>query len=312
MIIVFLTLSFFKVQAQAPAWSVNSASYSYNMTITCAVNLDYVESEDKNDKIAAFIDGECRGVTNLVYNSKAERYIAYLMVYSNSTSGTIKLKVYDASANKQIDIPVTVNFEVNGIIGIAEAPYICSNPTLSNEAKILTFGFNNQVGETSFNGNNISVLMPYGTDLTSLIADYTSSDRAKVKVGDVLQESGVTSNDFTDTLEYKVRSADETTSQIYNVSVRLVPETVVVSSFFSPNGDDINDCWTIKNPQNYKDAHFYIYDNAGQLVYESVGYNNDWNGTYNGKALPIGVYIYKVVIPNCNNCDVVGTISLVK
>ncbi len=42
-----------------PNWAVNPGSFSNNMTLTGAVNLDQEESRDADDILAAFIDGEC-------------------------------------------------------------------------------------------------------------------------------------------------------------------------------------------------------------------------------------------------------------
>lgn len=234
-IFAFTILSIFELNAKTPppAWTVNPSNYTYNMTVTGIVNLNYAESTDAGDMVGAFINGECRGVENLVYDAGSGRYIAYLMVYSNSTSGTITFKVYDASTDSEITIPETMNFAVNGIVGSTEAPYVWSNPTLSNEAEILTYGFTGQVGGTTYDGNNISVVMPHGTDLTNLVANYTTSDYATVLVNDVEQTSGVTANNFTNSVEYLVESADETTEQTYNVSVSLanaVPTDIYLTS----------------------------------------------------------------------------------
>lgn len=219
-LLILTFLLFFSLKAiSQPVWNVNPGSYSYNMTITGAVNLNYTESTDPNDMVGAFIGGECRGVQNLVYNNATKRYIAYLMIYSNEVSGTINFKVYDASANAEIDIPVTKEFEINGIIGNTEAPYIWSNPTLSSEAEILTFGISGQSGSTTLEGTNISLKMPFGTDLTSLVADFTTSPYARVQIEGVNQNSGITANDFSAEVQYDLRSADETTQKSYTVTV---------------------------------------------------------------------------------------------
>ena len=41
-------------------------------------------------------------------------------------------------------------------------------------------------------------------------------------------------------------------------------------------------------------ATVQVYNRYGSKVYESTNYRNQWNGTYNGKALPDATYYYVV------------------
>jgi len=65
-----------------------------------------------------------------------------------------------------------------------------------------------------------------------------------------------------------------------------------VSTYFSPNGDGINDNWYIQNIQAYPDNEVFVYNIYGNEVYTKKGYANDWKGTYNGSDLPDGTYYY--------------------
>jgi len=216
--IIFLS---FSLKAAVPTWSVDPNLYSYNMTITGAINTNYIESTDPNDIIAAFVGGECRGLVHPVYKSEINRYICYLMVYSNVSTQALTFKIYDASADQVYDVSKTITFAVNGIIGSMSAPYIWSSPTLSSESFMLTYSLPNQTKPTVFNGFNISVEVPFGTDLTNLVATYTTSPLALVKVNNFVQTSATSSNDFTNTISYWLRSADETTTNTYNVTVSI-------------------------------------------------------------------------------------------
>jgi gliding motility-associated-like protein len=42
----------------------------------------------------------------------------------------------------------------------------------------------------------------------------------------------------------------------------------------------------------------YVYNRWGELVYFAPKYQQDWNGTKDGKALPSGDYAYKIVTDN--------------
>ena len=71
---------------------------------------------------------------------------------------------------------------------------------------------------------------------------------------------------------------------------------------FSPNGDGVNDYWTIENinttnfeNEKHPKANVRVFNIQGQTVFSSKNYKNDWNGTgKNGSKLPIGTYIYEV------------------
>lgn len=68
-------------------------------------------------------------------------------------------------------------------------------------------------------GTAISVTVPYGTDLTRLVATYVTAG-AWVTVGGVEQASGETPNDFTNPVTYTVNAPDGTT-QNYTVTVTV-------------------------------------------------------------------------------------------
>ncbi|MDP9076471.1 MAG: gliding motility-associated C-terminal domain-containing protein [Bacteroidota bacterium] len=73
-----------------------------------------------------------------------------------------------------------------------------------------------------------------------------------------------------------------------------VSPLIVIPNTFTPNGDGVNDLWNIEGLVAYTDATVDIFTRYGQKVYHSVGYDKPWDGIYNGKALPVGVYYYVI------------------
>jgi gliding motility-associated-like protein len=69
---------------------------------------------------------------------------------------------------------------------------------------------------------------------------------------------------------------------------------------FTPNGDNINDDWNIKNIDKYPDAEIEVLNKNGELVFESIGYNEPWNGQLHGELLPAGEYKYRVKLDEGN------------
>ena len=54
----------------------------------------------------------------------------------------------------------------------------------------------------------------------------------------------------------------------------------------------MNDTFWIEGLLFYPDNHLVIYNRWGNRVYETLGYKNNWSGTWEEKLLPDGVYFY--------------------
>jgi len=70
-----------------------------------------------------------------------------------------------------------------------------------------------------------------------------------------------------------------------------IPDIYIPNSF-TPNGDGLNDIFKIKTIAEFSKFNLYIYDRWGELLFESADKNYGWDGTYKGKPVPIGVYVY--------------------
>ncbi len=68
----------------------------------------------------------------------------------------------------------------------------------------------------------------------------------------------------------------------------------LIPNIFSPNGDGIHDKWEIAFLETYPGCTVDIFNRYGQPVYHSVGYSKPWDGTVNGKPVPVGTYYYIV------------------
>jgi len=74
-----------------------------------------------------------------------------------------------------------------------------------------------------------------------------------------------------------------------------------VNNIFTPNDDGFNDFFTIGGLQKFKNSKLQIYNRWGNLIYEKIGYKNDWDGiattgfSLNGsKKVPPGTYFYTI------------------
>jgi len=96
---------------------------------------------------------------------------------------------------------------------------------LSSERAITAFTFPTSTATTiDENAHTIIVTVPHGTDVTHLIATFTASAEASVTVNSIVQTSGSTANDFTNSVVYRVTSAYGWI-QDYTVTVTVAPSS---------------------------------------------------------------------------------------
>ena len=85
-----------------------------------------------------------------------------------------------------------------------------------------------------------------------------------------------------------------------------------VPNIFTPNGDALNDTWSLEDTFLYEDSEVRVYGRFGRLIFESIGYHSPWNGTNKeGKNVPDGVYFYCIEIGNGFN-QITGTVTILR
>ena len=67
----------------------------------------------------------------------------------------------------------------------------------------------------------------------------------------------------------------------------------LIPNAISPNGDGVNDVWKLEFIQFVNpNAEITILNRWGQTMFQSIGYTDPWDGTYNGELVPEGNYYY--------------------
>lgn len=84
-----------------------------------------------------------------------------------------------------------------------------------------------------------------------------------------------------------------------------------IPNTFSPNGDNINDKWVIEYLKSYPTAKVQVFTRTGQLVFESKGVYEPWDGTIKGKPLPVDTYYY-IIEPESGRRPVTGYVAIIK
>ena len=103
------------------------------------------------------------------------------------------------------------------------------------------------------------------------------------------------------------------TSDPATISVTTITDVIYIPNTFTPNGDGNNDYLTVYC-NAMKSVKMAVFTQWGQKLSESTDLVKSWDGTYNGKLQPTGVYVYVATITLNDNSVVVkkGTVNLIR
>lgn len=90
----------------------------------------------------------------------------------------------------------------------------------------------------------------------------------------------------------------------------IVLNQINIPTSFSPNGDGVNDLWEIRNIANYPGSKISVFNRYGTVLFQTNTTYNSWDGTHNGKILPIGTYYYVISLKDKKNSVFNGSITI--
>jgi gliding motility-associated-like protein len=98
----------------------------------------------------------------------------------------------------------------------------------------------------------------------------------------------------TQTTKYTVRvtNAQGISTEMYITVTVLEDYNIIPSNVISPDGDGVNDFWTVENLSTYPNNEVKIFDKSGRMIFNIKNYQNTWNGQLNGDILHEGAYYY--------------------
>lgn len=96
-------------------------------------------------------------------------------------------------------------------------------------------------------------------------------------------------------------------------TILIEPVSLYVPTAFSPNGDAINDYFLAKH-YGIKSLNVMIFSRWGMLIFESDNNDFTWDGTYKGKPVPEGAYVFVVTAIGENDKEYrkKGTVTLIR
>ena len=116
-----------------------------------------------------------------------------------------------------------------------------------------------------------------------------------------------------ETINYILTVTDTNRCQTVDSTLVNYEKLLRVASGLSPNGDGVNDVWELPILDEFPNASVQIFNRWGTLIYEQRnGYNKPWDGTYEGKFVPIGTYYYIIDFKDSRLNPLTGPITVVK
>lgn len=96
-------------------------------------------------------------------------------------------------------------------------------------------------------------------------------------------------------------------STLYERKITLMEDIGFdIPNAFTPNNDAANDTWHVrplKQAERFDKTIIRVYNKRGSLVFETVGFDKEWDGRYNGELLPPDTYYYTIDL----NLTYIGT-----
>ena len=177
----------------------------------------------------------------------------------------------------------------------------------STAAEITAFSIPLEIGTAAINSpaGTIGVTVPYGTNVTALVATFTTSDFVSaVDVGSTAQVSGTTANNFSSPVTYKVTAQDVTVTKNWTVTVTVAPKssdatlkTLTVSSgSLNPGFDSNTTAYTVNVDPTVPSVTFTPTTNQGDATMTVNGTAVSNGNTSTPITLNIGTNTILIVV----------------
>jgi gliding motility-associated-like protein len=100
------------------------------------------------------------------------------------------------------------------------------------------------------------------------------------------------------TISIRVTDRDENTLEKFFEITRTRPDFTAlrITSAFSPTGDGSNDTWGVPDLRVFQGVRVQVFDRGGVMVFYTENPDIRWDGTYQGKEMPIGSYFWTIEV----------------
>jgi gliding motility-associated-like protein len=296
---------------------------------------------------SATADGAGNIVLTGLYAGAYDRFVAAYLGCSSSASAEVKLKAVGfppvpvATSNGPVCEGSTLAlFATDSLPG---ATYSWAGPSgftssLQNPTIFpVTTSVAGTYTVTAYNGpcgidGTVTVVVYPAVSLVGVTADQTINFGSSVQLEAFgaqyytwLPDDGALSNPFINnpvatpkhTTTFTVRGMNSfgcSDSAMVTITVNF-PDTLMIPTGFTPNGDGVNDVFRVGNIREHKLVEFSIFNRWGEMVYHNVAQPNEgWDGNHNGAPQDLGNYKYIIILasPKGENRVYKGDVTLIR
>ena len=296
-------------QSAGLTYSIDGNNYQSNNVFT-GLNPGNYNVTVKN--AGGCISAITQAIINNVPNSPAAPTISISQPTCTSPTGTITI-TQSAGLTYSID---GNNYQSNNVFtGLNPGNY---NVTVKNAGgciSAITQATINNVPNSPA-APTISISQPTCTSPKGTITVTQSAGLTYSIDGNNYQSNNVFTGLNSGTYNIRVKNTDgciSSTTPAVLIKPNCGVDDLFVPNAFTPNGDGKNDILFVKG-SSIKSMQLLIYNQWGEKVFEANKQDQGWDGTYGGKAQPVGVYVYILKAENTDGKinNLKGSITLIR
>jgi hypothetical protein len=287
-------------------WTVNPQDFQYNYTVTAQLTINSNIVSDTSKVLAAFINGECRGISE--FSDSQSGWMTFLVVHSNSL-GPIMFQYYDKEEDAVYSIEEYIIFTPSGYAGNPDMPFILNGSDL-NQPPIADAGEDQAIGE----GYTVYLDGSGSSDPNGNILGYTWTNNAGIE----LPNANIVSPFFTAPLVYEDEQylfvlqvtdgtfISEPDTVMITIEFRLstdhsqLPEEYsLLQNYPNPFNPSTNIQYSLPNKSNVRITIYDVISNKVKTLInqeQDAGYKSIvWDGTNgSGNRVSSGIYLYQI------------------
>jgi len=199
--------------------------------------------------------------------------------------------------------PAGGTYSGKGVVGFR---FVSQNNPPGNYPVI--YSYTNSVGCTSIATRNVTVMpLPRMSLPNNLVILKGESIEIKTVIPENTTVRWFPSIGLSDaTAARPTASPDRTTTYTVKITtpegcqvegeVTVTVISILIPNGFTPNADGANDSWEIEGIEQYPNCTVEIVNRWGGLLFKSKGYQEKWDGTWEGKPVPVGTYYYLIYL----------------
>ena len=256
-----------------------------------------------NDISANIMDNEIRWSWLAPPNELVQFYNVFNQMGGllGSTSLNTISTLYPEDAEVCIKVQLTNICDNSSAISTSVCPLLVNNTLNGNGSITLNWmdftGWQNGV-------NNYSVVI-FDNDMVMIDS---------IAVGNLTEYIDPLPTDNNQVSYYRIwASANDNSNETSSSNLIRVerPPVIAVPSSFTPNGDSLNDVFVVAG-KYIKSVDLSILTRWGSTIYQVNG--SSWDGTSNGNQVPVGTYVYHIIIKDFANNEHIrtGTVLILK